>query len=239
MPAGIYEVSGGMYTLHTACPLGKVLNDRSISMVVPLASCAAGVHVDPQGWPVSPGVTTPAQKWHLSEADLLNIAAGVTGLGSLSPATHRWVTNITPRRPTVFLAEIKEVWGYRYLGWTAAGCWTPLMVKFKVLWLDTPLTTPGFVPPAAPTHPVPAFPVPPRVGRSFFEFFYISRPRRGNSKLVTASRYSQVALFPDALEYFVAEMRKSLLAPPEECGEGRDICAVSALALGKGNRSVE
>jgi hypothetical protein len=231
MPAGIYEVSGGMYTLHTACPLGKVLNDRSISMVVPLASCAAGVHVDPQGWPVSPGVTTPAQKWHLSEADLLNIAAGVTGLGSLSPATHRWVTNITPDRSspspnTVFLAEIKEVWGYRYLGWTAAGCWTPIMLKLKVLWLDYPLPMSGRLPGK--------FNVPPKPGRSFFEFFYITREGRLNT-----GPYSQPVLFPDALEYFLSEMRKSLLAPPKECGEGRDICAVSALALGKGNRSVE
>lgn len=223
MPAGIYEVSGGMYTLRAPCALNRVLTGRSIRMVGPLASYAGGVYVDPQGWPVPPGVTTPAQKWHLSEADLLRIAAGVTGLGSLSPATHRWVTNITPGRPTVFLAEIKEVWGYRYLGWTAAGCWTPIMVKFKVLWLDTPLTTPGFTAPSRPRGPVGGFPTPSQIGRSFFEFFYISRPRRGISTLVAASRYSQVALFPDALEYFVAEMRKSLLAPPVECGEGKDI----------------
>jgi hypothetical protein len=79
------------------------------------------------------------------------------------------------------------------------------MVKFKVLWLDTSLTTSVFTPPS-------------KIGRSFFEFFYISR--RGS--LVTA-RYSQAALFPDALEYFVGEMRKSLLRPPDECGEGKDI----------------
>lgn len=59
-----------------------------------------------------------------------------------------------------------------------------------------------------------------KIGRSFFEFFYISRKGR----LVTANRYSQPALFPDALEYFVGEMRKSLLRPPDECGEGKDIC---------------
>jgi len=180
-----------------------------------LASCAGDVYVDPQGWPVPPGVTTPAQKWHLSEADLLHIAADVKGLGFLSPATHRWVTNITPDRSspspnTVFLAEIKEVWGYRYLGWTAAGCWTPIMLKLKVLWLDHPLPTSGRLPGT--------FVVPPKPGRSFFEFFYITRDGRLNT-----GPYSQPALFPDALEYFVAEMRKSLLAPPEKCGEGKDI----------------
>ena len=205
MPAGIYDISGGMYTLKAPCSLNMVLNDRMISAVIPLHRCTGAISVDHQGWSIPPSASVPAQKWHLSEGDLLNIAARVTGL-SLAPATHRWATNITPRRRTVFLAEIKEVWGYRYLGWTATGCWTPIMVKFKVLWLDTSLTTSVFTPPS-------------KIGRSFFEFFYISR--RGS--LVTA-RYSQAALFPDALEYFVGEMRKSLLRPPDECGEGKDIC---------------
>jgi len=205
MPAGIYDISKGTYTLITPCSLNKVLKDREISAVIPLHRCTGAISVDHQGWPIPPSASVPAQKWHLSEGDLLNIAARVTGLPRLTPATHRWVTNLTPSRPTVFLAEIKEVWGYRYLGWTATGCWTPIMVKFKVLWLDTSLTTSVFTPPS-------------KIGRSFFEFFYISR--RGS--LVTA-RYSQAALFPDALEYFVGEMRKSLLRPPAECGEGKDI----------------
>jgi hypothetical protein len=174
-------------------------------------------------------VSAPAQKWHLSEEDLLKIAASVTDLSRLAPATHRWATNITPNRKhktskigIAFLAEIKEVWGYRYLGWTAQGGWTPIMVKFKVLWLDTPLTTPGFKPPEKDEDPVPEFPTPEKIkiGRSFFEFFYINRL----GQLETATRYSQAALFPDALEYFVGEMRKSLLRPPDECGEGKDIC---------------
>ena len=99
------------------------------------------------------------------------------------------------------------------------------MVKFKVLWLDTPLTTRGFKPPAKDEDPVPEFPTPEKIGRSFFEFFYISRDSRGSryGRLVTATKYSQPALFPDALEYFVGEMRKSLLRPPDECGEGKDI----------------
>jgi len=247
MPAGIYDISGGTYTLITRCSLGKVLNDNMIRKVVgplgtltPTSSGTPVPYVDPQGWPIPPSVSAPAQKWHLSEKDLLNIAARhpkiapkLGGLSRLTPATHRWVTNLTPRRPTVFLAEIKEVWGYRYLGWTATGCWTPIMVKFKVLWLDTPLTTPGFTPPSTPTSPVPSpvpspvlgFPMPPKIGRSFFEFFYISRDSRGSryGRLVTATKYSQPALFPDALEYFVGEMRKSLLRPPDECGEGKGI----------------
>lgn len=222
MPAGIYDISKGSYTLIRRCSLNMVLNDRSISSIVgplgtltPTSSGTPVPYVDPQGWPIPPSVSAPAQKWHLSEGDLLNIAASVTHSSSrFTPATHRWVTNLTPRRPTVFLAEIKEVWGYRYLGWTATGGWTPIMVKFKVLWLDTPLTSPVLV-----------FPMPPKIGRSFFEFFYISRDSRGSryGRLVTATKYSQPALFPDALEYFVGEMRKSLLRPPDECGEGKDI----------------
>jgi len=206
MPAGIYDISGGTYTFITHCSLNMVLKDREINAVTPLHPCTGAISVDHQGWPIPPSASVPAQKWHLSEGDLLKIAESVTGLSPLVPTTHRWVTNLTPRRPTVFLAEIKEVWGYRYLGWTATGCWTPIMVKFKVLWLDTPLTSP-------------VFPMPTKIGRSFFEFFYISRKGR----LVTATRYSQAALFPDALEYFVGEMRKSLLRPPDECGEGKDI----------------
>ena len=185
-----------------------------LGTLTPTSSGTPVPYVDPQGWPIPPSVSAPAQKWHFSEGDLLNIAASVTGLPGLTPATHRWATNITPNRKgktpgsrVAFLAEIKEVWGYRYLGWTAEGCWTPIMVKFKVLWLDTPL-------------PVLGVPMPTKIGRSFFEFFYISRKGR----LVTATRYSQAALFPDALEYFVGEMRKSLLRPPDECGEGKDIC---------------
>ena len=206
MPAGIYDISKGTYTLIKPCSLNMVLKHSAISAVIPLHPCTGAISVDPQGWPIPPSASVPAQKWYLSEGDLLNIAASVTRSSSrFTPATHRWVTNLTPGRPTVFLAEIKEVWGYRYLGWTATGCWTPIMVKFKVLWLDTPLTTSSFAPP-------------PKIGRSFFEFFYISR----GGGLVTV-RYSQAALFPDALEYFVGEMRKSLLRPPAECGEGKDI----------------
>jgi hypothetical protein len=226
MPAGIYDydISGGTYTLKAPCSLNMVLKDHEINAVIPLRPCTGAICVDRQGWPIPCSVSATPQKWHLSEGDLLNIAASVTGLSPLAPATHRWATNITPKRKSkgisiAFLAEIKEVWGYRYLGWTATGCWTPIMVKFKVLWLDTPLTTPGFKPPAKDEDPVPEFPTPEKIGRSFFEFFYISR----KGSLVTA-RYSQAALFPDALEYFVGEMRKSLLRPPDECGEGKDIC---------------
>ena len=216
MPAGIYEIGGGTYRLlsDSDCSLNSVLNDSAISSIVgPLAPCSCRDCVDEQGWPVPPSVSAPAQKWHLSEQDLLNIAARVKGLGSLSAATHRWVTNITPGRPTVFLAEIKEAWGYRYLGWTEAGCWTPIMLKLKVLWLDHSLPPSGGLPGLPGT-----FSVPPKPGRSFFEFFYITRDGELNT-----GPYSQPVLFPDALEYFIAEMRKSLLAPPEECGEGRDI----------------
>ena len=207
MPAGIYDISGGTYTLIEPCSLNMVLNDSSISSIVgplgtltPTSSGTPVPYVDPQGWPIPPSVSAPAQKWHLSEEDLLNIAASVTGLSGLAPATHRWATNITPNRKSkgisiAFLAEIKEVWGYRYLGWTAQGGWTPIMVKFKVLWLDTPLTPPDFTPPAKDEDPVPEFSTPKKIGRSFFEFFYISR----DGGLVTATRYSQAALFPDAL----------------------------------------
>jgi hypothetical protein len=240
MPAGIYHISKSKnkYTLITRCSLDKVLNDDMIRKVVgPLGTLTPAIsgtpvpYVDSQGWPIPPSVSAPAQKWYLSEENLLDIAARhpeiapkLGGLSRLDPATHRWATNITPNRKAskigiAFLAEIKEVWGYRYLGWTAQGGWTPIMVKFKVLWLDTPLTPPDFTPPAKDEDPVPEFPTPKKIGRSFFEFFYISR----KGGLVTTTSYSQAALFPDALEYFVGEMRKSLLRPPDECGEGKDI----------------
>ncbi len=222
MPAGIYDISKGTYTLRARCTLNKILKDSNIISVVgplgtltPTSSGTPVPYVDPQGWPIPPSVSAPAQKWHLSEGDLLNIAASVTGLSGLAPATHRWVANITPKRKhkssgigIAFLAEIKKVWGYRYLGWTATGCWTPIMVKFKVLWLDYLGTT------GLPS----SFPVPPKPWRSFFEFFYIT-----NEGKLNTGPYSQPALFPDALEYFVGEMRKSLLRPPDKCGEGKDI----------------
>jgi hypothetical protein len=194
MPAGIYDISKskGTYKLEAPCSLDMVLNDRSISSIVgplgtltPTSSGTPVSCVDSQGWPISCSLSATAQKWHLSEEDLLNIAARhpeiapkLGGLSRLTPATHRWATNITPNRKhktskieIAFLAEIKEVWGYRYLGWTAEGGWTPIMVKFKVLWLDTPLTPPDFTPPEKDEDPVPEFPTPEKIGRSFFEFF--------------------------------------------------------------------
>lgn len=252
MPAGIYCVDKGKYELIKPCSLDKVLQERHIKNVLHLKACASPKYscVDPQGWPI-PGGGIPAQTWHLNERQLLGIAVkvacvshpkdrqdpgnghvpreGEEGVSHLKNCQDlRWVTNITPNRkskgggggtPIAFLAEIKEVWGYRYLCWRPTGCWTPIMIKFKTLWLDQPLSGPGFVSPKKSSDPVPEFPVPPKKGRTFFEFFYIDR--RG--KLATSSRYSQAVLFPDALEYFLREMRKSLLAPPEECGEGRDI----------------
>lgn len=222
MPAGIYEIyekrdENGpkrFYRLYNKLSLQKVLReDRIREIGVDLGQCRDSCCVDEQGWPKGVDGKIDAKKWHLNEEELLRIATLVIkkerkheGLDELSLKTHRWATNITPRRnldpkdpessKVAFLAEIKEVWGYKYLCWTHAGCWTPIMVRFEVLWLDKCLKPKDF---SGKDQHVQEFPAPLKPGKSFFEFFYINR----GGNFSAASQYSQAALFPDALKYFV------------------------------------
>jgi len=224
MPAGIYEICENgpkrFYHLRHELSLQKVLREKRIREIgVDLRQCRDSCCVDEQGWPNGGDGKIDAQKWHLNEEQLLEIAKLVIkeegkDLGELSPKTHRWATNITPRRKVAFLAEIKEVWGYKYLCWTHAGCWTPIMVRFEVLWLDKCLEPEDFPSPQGKKQHVQKFPAPLKSGKSFFEFFYINR--RGNFS--AASQYSQAALFPDALKYFFKKIEE--LHRPEERGNG-------------------
>jgi len=219
MPAGIYEICENgpkrFYHLRHELSLQKVLREKRIREIgVDLRQCRDSCCVDEQGWPNGGDGKIDAQEWHLNEERLLEIAKlvikeGGKDLGEIKPKTHRWATNITPRRKVAFLAEIKEVWGYKYLCWTHAGCWTPIMVRFEVLWLDKCLESEDFLPPKGEDKPVEKFPAPLKPRKSFFEFFYINR--RGNFS--AASQYSQAALFPDALKYFVEKMSSSFEHP--------------------------
>jgi hypothetical protein len=235
MPAGIYKIckerdENGPKRFYRLCDelsLQKVLREERIREIgVDLGQCRDSCYVDEQGWPNGGDGKIDAKEWHLNEEQLLMIAKRVIeeeskrkDLGELSPTTHRWATNITPRRnlnpkdPTspkvAFLAEIKEVWGYKYLCWTHAGCWTPIMVRFEVLWLDKCLGSKDFPSPQGKDQPVQKFPAPLKPGKSFFEFFYINR----KGDFSAASQYSQAALFPDALKYFVKKMRSFLKRP--------------------------
>lgn len=67
--------------------------------------------------------------WTVNAADLL-------ATGGYQPDTHALVIDTAPRRGTVSLFEVRSILGYSYAEWT------PILVRFEQLFVDTdPVTT--------------------------------------------------------------------------------------------------
>ncbi|WP_347241868.1 hypothetical protein [Thermus sp.] len=139
-----------------------------------------------------------------------------------SPSTHALVANITPNRNTASLGEIVGIWGYYYPAWTPrVGPWTVIMLKLKMLWVDT-IPGPGWVPLSKPPF-WQAFPAPTQPGRSVFEFFYATYEKE-RWRMRGFGLYNAPLLHPDALACLFQAIRGELRREPDQCGEGVDLC---------------
>jgi len=224
MPFGLYEVSGGTYTLLAGLSIDDIVVEpaKAHGLLLPTSSTAT---LDDQGC-LPPGVwSTLGVPWHVAESQIIAVIAThrLSGSTPSSLSSLKVVVNITPARPTVHLAEIKGVWGYTYTHWRGHGqYWIPVMLKLQSLWLDVPRSSLGIR--GGVGLPTP-FSAPPKPGRVHFEFFYITEIIRKKERKVTVAlgSFNHPLLSGEALAYFTCVMRNELMNEPRPCG-GLDIC---------------
>ena len=240
MPFGVYERNGSSYSLKKCFSLATdVFHTTSFSsflgtLAAPCAAPKGGRCIDDQGWPTPiPGCysgsfcqdrPSPGLCWDLP----VSMVKGWLGASS----TDALVANITPNLNTAQLAEIVGIWGYYYPCWTSkVGPWTVIMLKLKMLWVDTipgsgwirPTTVPPNCNPRIAIKMWDKFPVPPKPGRSTFEFFYATY-NGGTWKMQGHGLYNAPILYPDALDCFFRIICQELKKSPSDCGEGLDLC---------------
>jgi hypothetical protein len=140
-------------------------------------------------------------------------------------STDALVANITPNLNTAQLAEIVGIWGYYYPCWTSkVGPWTVIMLKLKMLWVDTiPVPRSKWIRSTTVPKMWDRFPVPPKPGRSTFEFFYATY-NGGTWKMQGQGLYNAPILYPDALDCFFRIICQELKKSPCDCGEGLNLC---------------
>jgi len=240
MPFGVYERVGSSYSLKKCFSLATdVFHTADFSgflngLVPPCRAPAGGRCIDDQGWPITPipggcykgsfcrGTRpSPGLCWPLP-------VSTVKGWLGASP-TDALVANITPKLKTAQLAEIVGIWGYYYPCWTSdVGPWTAIMLKLKMLWVDTIPGSGWIRPPTVPNcNPKmwDKFPVPPKPGRSTFEFFYATYDDDSAIwQMQGHGLYNAPILYPDALDCFFRIICQELKKDPSDCGEGLDLC---------------
>jgi hypothetical protein len=124
--------------------------------------------------------------WHLRERRLLEL------LGTDDPSRHALVIDLKPRVDgNVSLYRLRNVWGYRGEGWA------PLALQLEVLFADREEPDPDRF--------KQCFREPGKEGTLVHEFLYLGK----NWNWGMVGRVNGALLWPDAFDYFVAEISRT------------------------------
>lgn len=130
--------------------------------------------------------------WHLPETELLKLVV------EEKPSDHAILIDLKPNaKGNVSIYQLKDIWGFSYSEWT------PIALHLETLFVDEEIENPDSF---KNTFEAPNL----KDRENVYEFLYLRGGTKGGTwNWGMVGRVNGALLWPDALKYFIDELRKS------------------------------